>query len=149
MQDLRSFRDVVKRLPIWLKIGFQAGFGPNFTVEFVPVFPKKFGVAYSAALWCFSPGWSFHSLLIHLFLIWIPCQKWKNYLESIWWYENTCSTTFVEADALWCGKDKCMTLCYSDLWCSWWCNATPWMSVLLVINCPAKRDTMTSLSDSE
>ena len=31
--DLRSLRDMVKRLPNWLKIGVQAGVGPNFTVE--------------------------------------------------------------------------------------------------------------------
>ena len=37
---------MVKQHPNWLKIGLQAGFGPNFTVEFVPVFQKKFGQAY-------------------------------------------------------------------------------------------------------
>ena len=44
--DLRSLCDVVKRLPNWLKIGFQAGFGPNFTVEFEAEIPKKFELAY-------------------------------------------------------------------------------------------------------
>ena len=43
--DLRSLRDVVKRLPNWLKIGVQAGFGPNFTMEFEAEIPKKFGLA--------------------------------------------------------------------------------------------------------
>ena len=43
--DLRSLRDVVKQLPNWLKIGVQAGFGPNFTVEFEAEIPKKFGLA--------------------------------------------------------------------------------------------------------
>ena len=38
--DLRSLRDVVKRLPNWLKIGVQAGFGPNFTVELEAEIPK-------------------------------------------------------------------------------------------------------------
>ena len=42
--DLRSLRDVVKRLPNWLKIGVQAGFGPNFTVELEAEIPKKFGL---------------------------------------------------------------------------------------------------------
>ena len=42
--DLRSLRDVVKRLPNWLKNGVQAGFGPNFTVEFEAEIPKKFGL---------------------------------------------------------------------------------------------------------
>ena len=37
---------MVKRLPNWLKIGVQAGFGPNFTVEFEAAIPKKFGLAY-------------------------------------------------------------------------------------------------------
>ena len=41
---------MVKRLPNWLKIGLQAGFGPNFTVEFVPVFQKKIGVAYCISI---------------------------------------------------------------------------------------------------
>ena len=44
--DLRSLRDEVKLLPNWLKIGVQAGFGPNFTVEFESEIPKKFGLAY-------------------------------------------------------------------------------------------------------
>ena len=44
--DLRSLRDVVKRLPNWLKIGFQARFGPNFTVDLEAEIPKKFGLAY-------------------------------------------------------------------------------------------------------
>ena len=44
--DLRSLPVVVKRLPNWLKIGVQAGFGPNFTVEFEAEIPKKFGLAY-------------------------------------------------------------------------------------------------------
>ena len=43
--DLRSLRDMVKRLRNWLKIGLQAGFGPNFTVEFEAEIPKKFGLA--------------------------------------------------------------------------------------------------------
>ena len=53
---------MVKRLPNWLKIGDQAGFGPNFTVEFEAEIPKKFGLAYyggiffislqTAACWC-------------------------------------------------------------------------------------------------
>ena len=38
---------MVKRLPNWLKIGVQAEFGPNFTVEFEAAIPKKFGLAYS------------------------------------------------------------------------------------------------------
>ena len=42
---LRSLRVVVKRLSNWLKIGVQAGFGPNFTVEFEAEIPKKFGLA--------------------------------------------------------------------------------------------------------
>ena len=42
---LRSLRVVVKRLLNWLKIGVQAGFGPNFTVEFEAAIPKKFGLA--------------------------------------------------------------------------------------------------------
>ena len=37
---------MVKRLPNWLKIGVQAGFDPNFTVEFEAEIPKKFGLAY-------------------------------------------------------------------------------------------------------
>ena len=44
--DLRSLGGVVKRLRNWLKIGLQAGFGPNFTVEFEAEFQKKFGLAY-------------------------------------------------------------------------------------------------------
>ena len=36
---------MVKRHPNWLKIGVQAGFGPNFTVEFEAQIPKKFGLA--------------------------------------------------------------------------------------------------------
>ena len=43
--DLRSLRDVVKRLPNWLKIGVQAGFGPNFTMEMEAEIQKKFGLA--------------------------------------------------------------------------------------------------------
>ena len=43
--DLRSLIHVVKRLPNWLKISVQSGFGPKSTVEFVPVFQKKIGVA--------------------------------------------------------------------------------------------------------
>ena len=39
--DLRRLRDVVKWLPNWLKIGLQAGFGPNFTVEFEAEIPRK------------------------------------------------------------------------------------------------------------
>ncbi len=39
-------RDVVKQLPNWLKIGVQAGFGPNFTMEFEAEIPKKIGLAY-------------------------------------------------------------------------------------------------------
>ena len=39
---------MVKRLPNWLKIGPQAGFGPNFTVELEAGFRKKFGLAYCA-----------------------------------------------------------------------------------------------------
>ena len=34
---------MVKRLSNWLKIGVQAGFGPNFTVEFEAEIPKKLG----------------------------------------------------------------------------------------------------------
>ena len=45
-EDLRSLRVVVKRLLNWLKIGVQAGFGPNFTMEFEAEIPKKFGLAY-------------------------------------------------------------------------------------------------------
>ena len=37
---------MVKQLPNWLKIGFQARFGPNFTVEMEAEIPKKFGLAY-------------------------------------------------------------------------------------------------------
>ena len=37
---------MVKRLPNWLKIGVQAGFGPDFTMEFEAEIPKKFGLAY-------------------------------------------------------------------------------------------------------
>ena len=44
-EDLRSLRDVVKRLPNWLKIGVRAGFGPNFTMEFEAEIPKNFGLA--------------------------------------------------------------------------------------------------------
>ena len=41
---LRSLRDVVKRLRNWLKIGLQARFGPNFTVEFeAEISQKKLG----------------------------------------------------------------------------------------------------------
>ena len=39
-KDLRSLRDVVKRDPNWLKIGVQAGFGPNFNVELEAEIPK-------------------------------------------------------------------------------------------------------------
>ena len=41
---------MVKRLPNWLKIGVQAGFGPNFTMEFEAEIPKKIGLAYWTAL---------------------------------------------------------------------------------------------------
>ena len=34
---------MVKRLRNWLKIGLQAGFGPNFTVEFEAEIPKNLG----------------------------------------------------------------------------------------------------------
>ena len=44
---------MVKRLPNWLKIGVQAGFGPNFTVEFEAEIPKKFGLAY-----CWRKYWA-------------------------------------------------------------------------------------------
>ena len=44
--DLWSLGGVVKRLPNWLKIGPQAGFGPNFTVELEAGFRKKIGLAY-------------------------------------------------------------------------------------------------------
>ena len=37
---------MVKRLLNWLKIGVQAGFGPNFTMEFEAEIPKTFGLAY-------------------------------------------------------------------------------------------------------
>ena len=37
---------MVKRPRNWLKIGLQAGFGPNFTMEFEAEIPKKFGLAY-------------------------------------------------------------------------------------------------------
>ena len=37
---------MVKRLLNWLKIGPQAGFGPNFTVELEAGFRKKFELAY-------------------------------------------------------------------------------------------------------
>ena len=40
-RHLRSFIHVVKRLPNWLKIGVQSGFGLKSTVEFVPVFQKN------------------------------------------------------------------------------------------------------------
>ena len=43
--DFWSACDVVKRLPYWLQIGVQAGFGPNFTVELEAEIPKKFGLA--------------------------------------------------------------------------------------------------------
>ena len=43
--DLRSLRDVVKRLPNWQKIGAQARFGPNFTMEFEAEIPPKIGLA--------------------------------------------------------------------------------------------------------
>ena len=49
---------MVKRLPNWLKIGVQAGFGPNFTMEFEAEIPKKFGLAYYVITSCkfpFSP----------------------------------------------------------------------------------------------
>ena len=36
---------MVKQLQNWLKICLQAGFGPNFTVEFEAEIPKKFGLA--------------------------------------------------------------------------------------------------------
>ena len=39
---------MAKRLPNWLKIGVQAGFGPKFTMEFEAEIPKKFGLAYSS-----------------------------------------------------------------------------------------------------
>ena len=43
---------MVKRLPIWLKIGVQAEFGPNFTVEFEAEIPKKIwaGLVYTYLL---------------------------------------------------------------------------------------------------
>ena len=44
-EDLRSLCDVVSRLLNWLKIGVQAGFSQNFTVEFEAEIPKKFGLA--------------------------------------------------------------------------------------------------------
>ena len=44
-EDLRSLRDMVKRPPNWPKFGVQAGFGPNFTVEFEAEIPKTFGLA--------------------------------------------------------------------------------------------------------
>ena len=34
---------MIKRLPNWLKIGFQARFGPNFTVELEAEIPKNLG----------------------------------------------------------------------------------------------------------
>ena len=34
---------MVKRLLNWLKIGLQAGFGPNFTVEFEAEIQKNLG----------------------------------------------------------------------------------------------------------
>ena len=37
---------MVKQLLNWLKIGVQAGFGPNFTMEFEAEIPKKIGLAY-------------------------------------------------------------------------------------------------------
>ena len=39
---------MVKRLPYGLKIGVQAEFGPNFTVEFEAEIPPKIGLAYCA-----------------------------------------------------------------------------------------------------
>ena len=44
--DLQSLCDVVKRLPNLLKIGFQARFCPNFTVELEAEIPPKIGLAY-------------------------------------------------------------------------------------------------------
>ena len=44
-RDLRSLRDVVKQLANWLKIGVQAGFGPNFSVEIEAEIPQKVGLA--------------------------------------------------------------------------------------------------------
>ena len=44
---------MVKRLPNWLTIGVQVGFGPNFTVEFEAEIPKKFGLAYYASTYAF------------------------------------------------------------------------------------------------
>ena len=49
---LWSLRVLVKRLPNWLKIGVQAGFGPNFTMEFEAEIPKKFGLAYCTVYTC-------------------------------------------------------------------------------------------------
>ena len=43
--ELQSLRVVVKRLQNWLKIGVQAGFGPNFTMEFEADIPPKIGLA--------------------------------------------------------------------------------------------------------
>ena len=61
--DLRSLRDVVKQLLNWLKIGLQAGFGPNFTVEFEAEIPKKFGLAYCIYALC---------NILYSILYWIP-----------------------------------------------------------------------------
>ena len=43
---------MVKRLSNWLKIGFQARFGPNFTMEFEAEIPPKnwAGLIYSLSI---------------------------------------------------------------------------------------------------
>ena len=48
--DFQSLGGLVKRHRNWLKIGSQAGFGPNFTVELEAGFRKEFGLAYYTAL---------------------------------------------------------------------------------------------------
>ena len=45
---------MAKRLSNWLKIGVQAGFGPNFTVEFEAEIPKKFGLAYYGGIFFYQ-----------------------------------------------------------------------------------------------
>ena len=57
--DLWSLGGVVKWPPNRLKIGFQACFGPNFTVEFEAFFQKKFGQAYCPGMSLVLKFWNY------------------------------------------------------------------------------------------
>ena len=71
--DLRSLIHVVKRLPNWLKISVQSGFGPKSTVEFVPIFQKNWGGRQAASRKTVTKknNW---------FIFWIMCKG--NWLHS-------------------------------------------------------------------